>query len=112
MNPLLIRDRIKECMEENGDTMATMARKIKINKSTVTRWMNGETGSIKSSLLIKIANLYNVNIGWLLGIEGEEKAVEEELHKSARKEVYDMLKNVSMEDIQRIKQMINLMLNK
>ena len=99
-------------MEENGDTMATMARKIKINKSTVTRWMNGETGSIKSSLLIKIADLYNVNIGWLLGIEGEEKAVEEELHKGARKEVYDKLKNVSMEDIQRIKQMIDLMLGK
>lgn len=112
MNPLIIRSRIKECMEENEDTAATLSKKLGINRSTITRWFNGDTDSIKSEFLMRISKLYNVNIGWLLGIEGEGKTVEPELLKSARKEVYDMLKNVSMEDIQRIKQMINLMLGK
>lgn len=97
-------------MEENGDTMATLSKKLSVNRSTITRWMNGETNSIKSSLLITITHLYNVNIGRLLGIEGVPKEVEPKLHKSARTEIYDMLKNVSIDDIQRIKQMINLML--
>lgn len=71
-----IADRMKELREENGLTGLEMAKKLGVNKSTVTRY---ETGEITPSIdmLIKIRETFGVTIDWLTGVdtEGEDKYI-------------------------------------
>lgn len=64
--------RLKQCREENNLTLEDVAKKIQVNKSTILRWENGEVGKIKSPFLKELADLYKVNIVWLMGYDAEK----------------------------------------
>lgn len=67
--------RLKECREENHYTLEEIGNKIGVHKSTILRWENGETGKIKNPILKELAELYNVNIVWLMGYDVPKKAI-------------------------------------
>lgn len=67
--------RLKECREENHYTLEEIGNKIGVHKSTILRWENGETGKIKNPILKELAELYNVNIVWLMGYDVPKKTI-------------------------------------
>lgn len=107
-----IRNRVKEVMEENNDTKASLARKLGINRSTICRWFsdNGEN-SIRSDTLLDISYLYKVNISWLLG-ESDRKEVEDFGHCKLRAEIDEYMKDCSTEDLEKVLAMVKLFVKK
>lgn len=67
--------RLKECREENHFTLEEIGNKINVHKSTVLRWENGETGKISTNVLKLLADLYNVNVVWLMGYDVPKKII-------------------------------------
>ena len=67
--------RLKDCREENNYTLEEIGNKIGVHKSTILRWENGETGKIKNPVLKELAELYNVNIVWLMGYDVPKKVI-------------------------------------
>ncbi len=61
--------RLKTCREENHYTLEEIGNKLGLHKSTILRWENGETEKIKNPILKELAELYNVNIAWLMGYD-------------------------------------------
>lgn len=112
MNPIIIKGRIRQCMEEHGDNQADLARKLGISRSSITKWFKDPDNGLHTGNVMAIADLYGVNVGWLLGVEGEPKDPESPEHVSKRAKINDRLRNCSMEDLDKISAMIDLMLNK
>lgn len=112
MNPIIIKQRIRECMNEHEDNQADLAKKLGISRSSITKWFKDPDNGLHTGNLMAIANLYNVNIGWLLGIEGEPKEPETQEHITKRSKINDRLRNCSMEELDKISAMLNLMLDK
>lgn len=68
-----VTSRLIKLREDNGLTKIEMAKKIGINKSTITRY---ETGEMKPTLdvLIKIKQSFGVSLDWLAGFDTNEIA--------------------------------------
>lgn len=111
MDYSLTKKRIQECMEEHNDSLGTLAKKLNINKSTICRWFNGELKTIKSNIIVQLAEIYKVNISWLLG-ESDRKEIENFNHSQLRIEIDDMMKDCSMEDLEKVKTMVQLFVKK
>lgn len=67
-----IKDRLIELRQRNGLTKLDMAKKLGINKSSITRYENGE---MKPTLdmLINISKSFNVSMDWLSGFDTLEE---------------------------------------
>lgn len=98
----LVRTRLTELMEEHGDSYRALARKIGVSNSTVARWILKDTGSINNKALINIANVYNVNVAWILGVPGETKEKEDESHRAKRDEIYERMGTLSNKQLDMI----------
>jgi transcriptional regulator with XRE-family HTH domain len=107
MNIEIVLERIKQLLEEHGDTPADLARKANLNKTTVYRWVKGDISSMKTATLLNIAHAYNINIGWLIGLD-EPKEIEHEEHARLRKEIQSKLFNVSIEDLKKVNAMLEI----
>lgn len=103
----LCRQRIEEVMKENGDTMASLARKLNLNRSTIHRWFSGEIGQIAYTEIGKIAKLYNVSVAYLFGCD-VPKENESDEHLSLRDKLYDKLLFVSTKDLKKLDKMIDI----
>lgn len=68
-----VTSRLIKLREDNGLTKIEMAKRIGINKSTITRY---ETGEMKPTLdvLIKIKQCFGVSLDWLAGFDTDEVA--------------------------------------
>ena len=60
--------RLKELLKISGDTQADMVRKTGIEKSAISNYINGRREARQDKLIL-IANAYNVNPGWLMGLD-------------------------------------------
>lgn len=60
--------RLKELLKIFGDTQADMVRKTGIEKSAISNYINGKREARQDKLIL-IANAYNVNPGWLMGLD-------------------------------------------
>ena len=60
--------RLKELLKIFGDTQADMVRKTGIEKSAISNYINGRREARQDKLIL-IANAYNVNPGWLMGLD-------------------------------------------
>lgn len=71
-----IADRMKELREDHGLTKNEMAKRLEVNKSTISRY---ETGEISPSIdiLIKAREIFGVTVDWLTGVDtnGEDKYI-------------------------------------
>ena len=70
----LMGDRIKMKREENDLTMAELGAILGVQASAVNKWEKGHVSNIKRSTIAKMADLFDVNPVWLMGLEGGELA--------------------------------------
>lgn len=71
----LMGDRIKMKREENGLTMAELGSILGVQASAVNKWEKGHVSNIKRSTIAQMANLFDVNPVWLMGLDGDNTAV-------------------------------------
>lgn len=62
----IISDRLKELLEESGETQAALAKAIGISTKGVNYLVAGINGA-SAEILIRIAEHYNVTTDWILG---------------------------------------------
>lgn len=60
--------RFRECREKAGLTTSELARKIGVSQAAVSQWDTGKNFP-SSEILCKLADLYNVSVDYLVGIE-------------------------------------------
>ncbi len=65
-------DRIKELREYEDYSMSQVANKLNVSKSTYSMWEYGRD-IIPIKRLINLANLYNVNIDYLMNLKEDRK---------------------------------------
>ena len=63
-----VRDRIKDLMKERKVNQSELARMAGCNKSTISRFLSGQTDTVSDDTIIAIANGFNVAADFLLGI--------------------------------------------
>lgn len=64
-----LKERLRELREAHGyKTRQELAEVLGVNKSTYGRFESGETKTVNSEILIKLARLYNVTTDYILGI--------------------------------------------
>lgn len=70
--------RIRTLREEAGLTQGELAKAIGVNRSTVTRYEDGEISSCKASTLASLATVLDVDLKTLLGhnLEGKPELVD------------------------------------
>ncbi len=105
----LTLERLEELMKEHHDTKASLAKKLGLSVTTTYRWFNGRADSIKNTTLMQIADLYNVSVGWLFGLN-MPKEKESEEHSSLRKRIEAKLFKVSIDDLRKVEAMIDIFL--
>ena len=66
-----IRDRIRDLMKEQGLSQSDVARMAGCNKSTISRFLSGQTDTISDDTIIAIAKGFHVAADFLLGISGK-----------------------------------------
>lgn len=71
-----LSDRIKELREDFGLSRLDLAKKLGVNKSTITRYENGDILPTIDTL-IKIRETFGVTIDWITGVDtnGEDKYI-------------------------------------
>jgi len=62
----IFKERVKNLRINNGYTMDSLAKKLNITKSRISMWENNGTVP-REDILIKLSELYNVSIDYLLG---------------------------------------------
>ena len=70
------RHRLKELLNESGDTQNEMARKTGLTKSAISNYING-TREPRQDAILKISNTYNVNPAWLMGCDVPKDSMED-----------------------------------
>lgn len=74
MNEDLMGRRIKMKRTELGLTMEMLGDILGVGKSAVNKWEKGKVKNIKRSTIAQMANLFDVNPVWLMGLDGGEIA--------------------------------------
>lgn len=74
-------ERLNELFDKDPRNDSAIADALHVSKQAVCAWRNG-TRSPKKSMIIQIANMYNVDIGWLMGYDDDpaDEPVYKELH--------------------------------
>ena len=98
--------RLNELLTENSMTRVELAKLLNVNKSTITKWFNGQISSMKESHLIKLSDYFNVNPWWLLGYEAEKEKETTE-HKGLREDIANILEKCTIEQLKDIKKFID-----
>ena len=62
------KHRLKELLNETGDTQNEMARKSGLTKSAISNYLNG-TREPRQDAIYKISVAYNVSPTWLMGLD-------------------------------------------
>lgn len=64
----IFAERLKELREESGLSIQSLAKKINLGLSSISRWENLQA-DIKSEQLVVIASFFNVSTDYLLGLD-------------------------------------------
>lgn len=99
MKTILLR--IKKCMEDNGDDKASLARKLNLSKSAVTRWFDGTHKTMRMDNLMEIADVYKANPLWLYG-DDVPKEIESQEHHEKRVQIESLLFKASNKDLDKL----------
>ena len=76
-----VRDRISDLSKEYGISQNEIARRIRMNEGTFSRFMKGKTDKLSYAHEIKIANLFGVSTDFLLGISNNPTRVNYDVTK-------------------------------
>ena len=61
--------RIHDKRIEYGYTMDELAEKIQVNKSSISKWENGDVDNIKRIYIARMAELFHVRPSWLMDMD-------------------------------------------
>ena len=78
---LFVYDLIAELCQSKGINVTTLCRECKIPRSSLTDYKKGRIKSLSTDTLCKIADYFDVSVGFLCG--GEQVRVDEQALKSA-----------------------------
>ena len=82
--------RLKEIMEENNETIYTIANILDLDKSSISRYINKKMKP-KTTAIEILAKEFGVNPTWLMGYDVEKEL--ESIKEILSKEEKEMLKN-------------------
>lgn len=68
----IVSERIKQLREENGLNKTEFAKRVGVNRTTITRYENGE---LKPTLeaMININKAFGISLDWIAGLTDEKK---------------------------------------
>ena len=99
-------DRIKYEMQRNSLTLLEIEQRTGIKKSSMQRYVSGETGKIPMSAIEKLANLFGVSGAYLMGWDAKEDSPSEPQLTEGEKMLLDLFNRVPKEQQQLVLQMI------
>ena len=115
----LVAKNLRRIMYEHGKTQAEVAKDLNISKATLSSWMNG-TRIPRISKVDLLCHYFNVKRSDIMEdhdeLDGDEvyyldddtREMAEFMHKNPRyKVLFDAVRNVSAEDIDFVRQMID-----
>lgn len=73
LNPKEIGKRIKMAREKADMSLNDVAIKLGVNKSTISRYENGEISKVKAPIIESLANVLRVSPYYLMGWEVDEQ---------------------------------------
>ena len=68
------RNRLKELLNESGDSQNEMARKTGLTKSAISNYLNG-TREPRQDAISKICDAYKVNPAWIMGLDSPKEQI-------------------------------------
>lgn len=98
-------EKIRTRRMQLGLTTQKLADACGVNKSTVSRWETGETGKINLGMLIILAKALYLQPIQLLSDDSEQLVTEETMME----QIVVKLHRLSKEDLQKVKNLIDLM---
>ena len=99
-------DRIKYQMQRNSLTLLEIEQRTGIKKSSMQRYVSGETGKIPMSAIEKLANLFGVSGAYLMGWDEKEDSPTEPQLSEGEKMLLDLFNRVPEDKQQLVLQMI------
>ena len=99
-------DRIKSEMQRNSLTLLEIEQRTGIKKSSMQRYVSGETGKIPMSAIEKLANLFGVSGAYLMGWDEKKDSPSELQLTEGEKMLLDLFNRVPEDKQQLVLQMI------
>jgi|SRR6056297_2180562 len=103
--------RLRQLMDENGETISTIAEIVNMDKSTIYRYTIGETAP-KTPTVESIARYFDINPAWLLGYDVKKKNDNNNKNKPNTIAAHLEEKNLSKEERKQIMDYIDYLLSK
>ena len=64
----IVAERIKQRRKELGLSQEDLAKKLEVERSTVSKWESGKT-NLKQSMVVKLANALDCSPTWIAGLQ-------------------------------------------
>ena len=90
-------DRIKYQMQRNSLTFLEIEQRTGIKKSSMQRYVSGETGKIPLSAIEKLANLFGVSGAYLMGWDEKEDSPSEPVLTEGEKTMLELFRKIPVE---------------
>lgn len=103
-------DRIRSEMQRNSLTLIEIEQRTGIKKSSMQRYVSGETGKIPMSAIEKLANLFGVSGTYLMGWDEKKDSPTELQLSEGEKALLDLFNRVPEDKQQMVLQMIRVAL--
>jgi len=100
----IIRKRIKECCEKKGISLRSACLKADVTYPNVHRFVSGKRAGISLEVLSKLANIFEVPVGYFIGevnaeeITGRKQNLTKEVHFVKPKILYNGSENIGPVD--------------
>lgn len=69
INYKVVRKRLEFARERSKISLEEIGKKLGVHKSTISRWENGYTKKIQLPVFEALADIYDVNVMWLMGYD-------------------------------------------
>lgn len=99
------RERMILCRKEKNLSLEAVGKAVGVGKTTIRKWEKGETAHLRIDDIVKLAEYYNVDSGWLFGLD-VPKEKEGSDHKAIRDDIDHQLLFLSLEDLNKVKSII------
>jgi len=76
--PRLLKDRVREAIENSGHTKAAIARMCRVTNAAVTSWLSGETQSLMADKSLALERATGYRAPWLITGKGPRRLTDAE----------------------------------
>ena len=99
--------RIRDIRKQNGVTMKELGKAVGVGESTISMYENGKRQP-DNSMLLKIADYFNVSVDYLLGRDEQQKmpTVEDDGLSDRQRAFMESVRSMSPEDLDLLESLI------